>query len=501
MKHRILRWHPIHKNLAANNQFLKRYHKHFRQPWIKYPKWSFPEEDDLLNENDSIIYLAYSTKTKLTYIGETQNLKYRIETELRNAKNSANTSNKKRSPFMYFEKRMGHIGYETWNYVILANLGRLSNNQRQIRQRYEQFFIKKKQPKLNIKYTKNKKRKHGQIHSNKQLIKFRKKHKQNGNSPTSHNITTYEITELYKSPTTTFTVQCIDTILPRLIHGHHYKMVMTQRGYRLTNWEFVMNHIGSSQVIPNKRAYTLEMLRANLEKNKIKEVVWICNKMNHLKNNLHKFVAQLAKANYTKREIEYTNKNDLLLIWGKIISIPDISKKQKALYKIKRSVMSTFGTRLPYPCITFPYCKQLNLYRIRSLCFALTTNTFDHDIANYLNNSLQYIPKNLRSIKKILTNTKKINNLAHFQCAGKPWCHNNQHFSKDLKDMGKEFTVVGTINANYVAHPTRTSSVYPVLQKWAKFLLIYKYGLSNYNETLNKRFEDNYVNIYSKQSI
>ena len=84
-----------------------------------------------------------------------------------------------------------------------------------------------------------------------------------------------------------------------------------------------MNHIGSYQVIPNKRAYTLEMLRANLEKNKIKEVVWICNKMNHLKNNLDKFVTQLAKANYTKREIKYTNKNDLLLIWGKIISIPE----------------------------------------------------------------------------------------------------------------------------------------------------------------------------------
>jgi len=109
-------------------------------------------------------------------------------------------------------------------------------------------------------------------------------------------------------------------------------MVMTQRGYRLTNWEFVMNHIGSSQVIPNKRAYTLEMLRANLEKNKIKEVVWICNKMNHLKNNLDKFVTQLAKANYTKHEIKYTNKNDPPHL-GKIISIPDINKKQKALYK------------------------------------------------------------------------------------------------------------------------------------------------------------------------
>ena len=51
--------------------------------------------------------------------------------------------------------------------------------------------------------------------------------------------------------------------------------------------------------------------------------------MNHLKSNLDKFVTQLAKANYTKREIKYTNKNDLLLIWGKIISIPDINKNKK----------------------------------------------------------------------------------------------------------------------------------------------------------------------------
>src|SRR4051812_47951230 len=120
MKGRITKWLPIHLNLATNNHFLSIYHGHFRQPWIRFPKWSFNNMKDLQNENNSIIYLAYSIKTKLCYVGETQNLKYRIETELRNAKNSKQKT--KASNTMYCEKRMGHIGIETWNYAILANL-------------------------------------------------------------------------------------------------------------------------------------------------------------------------------------------------------------------------------------------------------------------------------------------------------------------------------------------------------------------------------------------
>ena len=152
MKGRITKWLPIHLNLATNNHFLSIYHGHFKQPWIRFPKWNFDNIKDLQNENNSIIYLAYSVKTRLCYVGETQNLKYRIETELRNAKNSTTKPKAKTSCMMYSEKRMGHIGYETWNYAILANLGKLTQNQKQIRLRYEQYFIKKLQPKLNIKY-------------------------------------------------------------------------------------------------------------------------------------------------------------------------------------------------------------------------------------------------------------------------------------------------------------------------------------------------------------
>src|ERR1700722_6731375 len=79
------------------------------------------------------------------------NLRYRIETEIRNAKKSATISHKYTDKFSYSEKRMGQIGYETWNYAILENLGKLGTNAKQIRMRVEKMYIKRLQPKLNIK--------------------------------------------------------------------------------------------------------------------------------------------------------------------------------------------------------------------------------------------------------------------------------------------------------------------------------------------------------------
>jgi hypothetical protein len=216
-----------------------------------------------------------------------------------------------------------------------------------------------------------------------------------------------------------------------------------------------MNQIGSSQILPNKRGYTLtlEALRPKLERNKIKTLTLVCNKMNHMKNNPDKFIAQLIKSKTKKRELKYTNKNDLLLIWSKIASMKNINEKRIALQKINRTILHNFNTRLPYPCITFPFSKHLDLFKIKKLCFTLTTATLHPDTAQYINKSMQHIPKKLRSIKDILTNGKKIQRQAQFYCAGKPWC-NDLHFSKDLKDMGESFTQIGTVNANYIPHPT-----------------------------------------------
>jgi len=181
---------------------------------------------------------------------------------------------------MYSEKRMGHIGYETWNYAILANLGKLTQNQKQIRLRYEQYFIKKLQPKLNIKYN-IAFRKEQRTEKKKQSYKIRTPTKA---SKGHNNITTYTITEIHKTPPNTLTTQCLDIMIPLLKHGHHYKITTQKRGYRLTNWDFVMNQIGSSQILPNGRGYTLEALRPKLETNKIKTLTLVCNKMNHMKN-------------------------------------------------------------------------------------------------------------------------------------------------------------------------------------------------------------------------
>ena len=143
-------------------------------------------------------------------------------------------------------------------------------------------------------------------------------------------------------------------MIPLLKHGHHYKITIQKRGYRLTNWDFVMNHIGSSQILPNGRGYTLEALRPKLETNKIKTLTLVCNKMNHMRNNPDKFIAQLVKSKTKKRELKYTNKNDLLLIWSKITSMKNINEKRIALQKINRTILHNFNTS-PLSMHNFPF--------------------------------------------------------------------------------------------------------------------------------------------------
>jgi len=88
-----------------------------------------------------------------------------------------------------------------------------------------------------------------------------------------------------------------------------------------------------------------------------------------MRNNPEKFIAQLVKSKTKKRELKYTNKNDLLLIWSKITSMKNINEKRIALQKINRTILHNFNTRLPYPCITFPFSKHLDLFKIKKLCF------------------------------------------------------------------------------------------------------------------------------------
>lgn len=119
--------------------------------WLKTVKFDYLQRrSNIRNSKDSIVYIIFSTKTHLTYVGETKSFTNRIKTELRNAfRSGMRTYDYKQC--QYFEKRMGQIGFETWNYAILENLGHLRINEKNIRLRYESAYIQKIQPSLNIK--------------------------------------------------------------------------------------------------------------------------------------------------------------------------------------------------------------------------------------------------------------------------------------------------------------------------------------------------------------
>ena len=119
-----------------------RFHTFLTQKWLCYPKHkAFTTYSNLNNNKDSIIYLIYSTKTKKCYIGETKNLQNRIQTELRNAAKVTCKHNYKKER-EEFEIYMGNIGFETWSYVILQNLGHLKNNDKATRLMVEKMYIR-----------------------------------------------------------------------------------------------------------------------------------------------------------------------------------------------------------------------------------------------------------------------------------------------------------------------------------------------------------------------
>ena len=94
-----------------------------------------------------MIDLIYSTKPSKYYIGETQNMKKRIETEMRNAFRSSKVNYEYKHA--QFERIMGRIGVQTWDYRILANLGELKYNAKNVRLNYERQYIGKLKPELN----------------------------------------------------------------------------------------------------------------------------------------------------------------------------------------------------------------------------------------------------------------------------------------------------------------------------------------------------------------
>ncbi len=76
---RYISWNKVFEILKEKNIVLTSYKNFFYQKWLATPVAPFLDQvSNLENTKDSIIYIIFSTKTRLFYIGETKNLRSRI---------------------------------------------------------------------------------------------------------------------------------------------------------------------------------------------------------------------------------------------------------------------------------------------------------------------------------------------------------------------------------------------------------------------------------------
>ena len=145
-----INWKDTHRLMRKKSEMITKYKEYLPQQWLNKKIPNTYNLIEIPKNGISVIYMIYSTKTKHTYIGETQSMKKRIETELRNAYKSTKYIYKnKNNNFSHFEKVMGRIGVETWGYRILCNLGELKYNAKNCRLNMEKAYIKHLKPSLN----------------------------------------------------------------------------------------------------------------------------------------------------------------------------------------------------------------------------------------------------------------------------------------------------------------------------------------------------------------
>ena len=178
---------------------------------------------------------------------------------------------------------MSNIGVESWCYISLQNIGCLGTCGKTLRLQIEKAYIRKLNPKLNIRYKPTKEAlPRVSCTYRRPLIKFRKM----SIPPLPKNeirFSTYKLSELAKQ---SMILSCVDEILNKFKHGHTYEIKILQKGYITTTWDFLLNNIGDSPVIPVKRAVKLSHFRTRLRTNKFKSITFICNKMQFVKNNI-----------------------------------------------------------------------------------------------------------------------------------------------------------------------------------------------------------------------
>src|SRR3954471_14874875 len=97
--------------------------------------------------------------------------------------------------------------------------------------------------------------------------------------------TVYELTEVY-NPRNIYTTSILENYIKTFKHGHTYSLRIATRGHIVTSWDYVMNNIGSSQIITTRPEIMLKHFMFRIKTNKFKCITFKCNKSNNFKKGI-----------------------------------------------------------------------------------------------------------------------------------------------------------------------------------------------------------------------
>jgi hypothetical protein len=313
---------------------------------------------------------------------------------------------------------MGDIGFETWSYVILHNLGQIKKDDKATRLMVEKMFIRELSPQLNIRNNlrmykkwqiKQRNREYKGGRSKRPVIRIRKKLQPDEQRTKELHLTTYELTEVY-NPRNMYTTHIVENYIKTLKHGHTYSLRIATKGHIITSWDYVMNNIGSSQVITTRPAITLKHFLFRIKTSKFKCITFKCNKSENMRNNIDESILRLQKNDtHIRRELTYDNGRNVLYLWAKIQNLTNWKLKRIALNKIGKYLKKFFySTRLPSPINIFEYTSNTNISYARQVCRYATSKVLHREIAYEINKSIKFIPRRGKSIAECLVNAKEL---------------------------------------------------------------------------------------------
>ena len=454
-------FHNIHNFLLC---LVKTYATNFVGKWIRN-KISKINTHDLPKPGDSAIYLLFNTRTKDCYVGETNNLQRRFQSEIRRARECKLAWERKngKKQFTLGERIMAKIGWEKFLCIPLKNLGKVNPAcGKKLRLRLENIYISKLNPSMN---SKGKKRS-GNKRNFRPLIKFRKNSAKKEKTSNNIHLATYHITNLTRFETQT--TNALDLAFAKLRDNNLYFVKRTNKGTDLTNWKALNNHYGTSNTYKNNTLSDIILPIKN------KKITKFYIKISHNNDILltDDFFDRLVRHKYHKQKIlKKADPINLLDIWSKAQEKDNTKEKQIFLRHIRPYLRDRVDvSKLRALTINVPYDIRTNLKSVRQVASTIFSATnFGVPTKTYVSKKLRVVYTNNPSIKNILTNSRKWTSAENFPCAGPPYCSEHNHLQKDLSEMPDVPVKISTVNCNYIPHNSSNHchlNSYLAIAKW-----------------------------------